>query len=120
MIRGVIVGKRAVDDRPERGLLAAVVLQAIADARGGDLEAGQWLDDVAGMVRAALGVDVRDWRALVQVAPQRRIRRIKPAPSGAERSKAYRAKKRLERLGQGEMPPAKPAISLPDVADYPQ
>lgn len=51
----------AVD--PERRLLAAVVIQAVKDARGGDFAAAaDWLAD-AGIIALgrALGVDVRRW-----------------------------------------------------------
>ena len=53
----------AESDRPERQLLAAVLLQAIADAQEDSAEAAAWLDSVAGDVAETLGLRLQDWRS---------------------------------------------------------
>jgi len=59
--RPVVVGQ----PEPERRLLAAVVIQAVKDARGGDFAAAAWLDDLdlRGWLADVLGgVNVGAWR----------------------------------------------------------
>ncbi len=56
-------GRRAEDTKPERRLLAALVLTAWRDARGGDLEAALWLAaEGAHMADEHLGFPVDAWR----------------------------------------------------------
>jgi hypothetical protein len=48
IIRGRIPGRGYEDDRPERALLAAILLQAVKDTHAGDLDARRWLDTIGG------------------------------------------------------------------------
>jgi len=86
---------------PERALLAAVVVQAVQDARRGDSAAVGWLAD-AGIIALgrALGVDVRRW-------PGADLHARPPAPARAtpvrdwqaawaRRKDAYNAKRRKQ------------------------
>lgn len=83
-MRGVIVGYRATDDRPERAVLAAVLVRAIQDAQAGDCEAAAWLDDLAPMLGDLLGLELVGWRtaADVGVRVMRHKRRVRGTTCG--------------------------------------
>jgi hypothetical protein len=81
----------------ERALVAAIIAQALLDARRGNVEAADWLETVGcAWCEAFLHVDaakIGAWRSV----------NLKPEPAkrdwtnSAERSRAYREKKRRER-----------------------
>lgn len=72
-MRGTRDERRAGCD-PERALCAAIILQALADARRGDNLAAAWLDDQAGALLEMLDMWpglVAGWQAAVAVYPGR-------------------------------------------------
>jgi hypothetical protein len=84
----------------ERALLAAVVRQALEDAKRGSSEAAEWLDHVAPWWCAKLldldAERVRAWRGVLggSRTPYRVRTTQAPALSSAERGRQYRARKR--------------------------
>jgi hypothetical protein len=61
-VRGHFVRSERTSD-PARTLIAAMIQQALKDARRGSAEAAEWLDDVGKLWAARfLSVDIGDWR----------------------------------------------------------
>lgn len=108
--RGRLAGRRAA---PERQLLAAILLRALADALRGDEAAADWMDRYApGIAGLWLDIDpeaVRGWRGLVGVRPTHfwdggpgRIRNTARTSAGRRATKTRRrrrARSRKQRAG---------------------
>ena len=85
------------DLRPERGLVAAICMQGVADAQAGEPEAVRWCEEVLPGVLEVLGLfGSHDWHAATPVSDHHR-KRQQARPSSAERSRLYRQRKRAER-----------------------
>lgn len=65
---------RLHDDRCTRRLIAAVILQAVRDAREGDTEAGAWLVDDGLIFFDVLGLDINPERIRARLSDPRPFR----------------------------------------------
>ncbi len=84
------------DLRPERGLVAAICVQGLADAQVGEPEAVRWCEEVLPGLLAALDIPgSHDWHAATPVSDHHR-KHGRERVSSAERSRQYRQRKQAE------------------------
>ena len=67
-MRGSRLGRSGENLTGERGILAAVLLNALKAAERGEPEAVTWLDERGCFLLELLGIEVSDWRAAVNMS----------------------------------------------------
>jgi len=104
MLRGTLIGEHSDGEAGfYRRFLAAALVLAVRDAQHGDIEARDWLLHGDGGTWASVVFGLRFSPEMLQAPPSCRAgylrrpeptRQKRPRPSSAERSRAYRERKR--------------------------